>query len=66
MLLSVSCMPACNVLTFLPKRLRQDKSSLLGSNLVMASLEFDLSNTMPFLCSPQFLMQVMLQESILM
>ena len=64
MLLSVLCMPACNVLAFLLRRLKQDKFSLLGSNLVPVPLKFDLSNTMSFLCSPHFLMQAMLQESI--
>ena len=60
MLLSVLCMPACNVLAFLSRKLKQDKSSLQGINLVLAPLEFDLSNTMPFLCFPHFLVQVML------
>ena len=65
MLLSVPCMPICNVLAFLSRRLKQDKFSLLGSNLVLVPLEFDLSNTMSFLYSSHFLIQVMLQESIL-
>ena len=51
MLLSVSCMSTCNVLAFLLRRLKQDKSSLLGNNLVLVSLEFDLSNTMLSLCN---------------
>ena len=65
MLLSIPCIPTCNVLAFLLRILKQDKFSRLGSNLVLVPLEFKLSNIMSFLCSPHFFVQVMLQESIL-
>ena len=65
MLLSVSCMSTCNVLAFLLRRLKQDKSSLLGNNLVLVPLEFNLSNTMLSLCFLRFLVQVVLLKSIL-
>ena len=53
--ISVPCMLACNVLAFLLRILKLNKSSLLRSNLVRVPLGFDLSNTIFFLCFLCFL-----------